>query len=190
MTRYFSMPEETLRLPASEFKTYAVLRRMAECPAVDSLSREAEAVGLDLPLPLSAQGEAVGLTMPLLLAGLCVLRLQGFVLLHGGVGSVEALLAQGDAQSIELVDQLLSVSDICRRDGAFADFVRDCADLQADGLSQYGAGYGTEAATVLSRARDCARRILALSYVSTLPLAAVASGAVRSRPTRYATGAS
>ena len=72
MTRYFSMPEETLRLPASEFKTYAVLRRMAECPAVDSLSREAEAVGLDLPLPLSAQGEAVGLTMPLLLAGLCV----------------------------------------------------------------------------------------------------------------------
>ena len=46
MTRYFSMPEEALRLPASEFKTYAVLRRMAECPAVDSLSREAEAVGL------------------------------------------------------------------------------------------------------------------------------------------------
>ena len=145
MTRYFSMPEEALRLPASEFKTYAVLRRMAECPAVDSLSREAEAVGLGLPLPLSAQGEAVG---------------------------------------------LLPVSDICRRDDAFADFVRDCADLKADGLSQYGAGYGTEAATVLSRARDCARRILALSYVSSLPLAAVAGGAVRSRPTRYATGAS
>ena len=102
MTRYFSMPEEALRLPAAEFKTYAVLRRMAECPPVDSFSREAEAAGSGLPLPLSAQGEAVGLAMPLLLAGLCVLRLQGFVLLHGGVGSVRALLAQGDALSIEL----------------------------------------------------------------------------------------
>ena len=189
MTRYFSMPEETLRLPAAEFKTYAVLRRMAECPAVDSLSREAKAVAPDLPLPLSAQGEAVGLAMPLLLAGLCVLRLQGFVLLHGGVDSVRTLLARGDALSIELVDQLLPVSEICRRDEVFADFVRDCADLQADGLAQYGAGYGTEAAIVLARARENAKRILALPSAS-LPLAAVAAGAVRPRPTRYASGAS
>ena len=189
MTRYFSMPEETLRLPASEFKTYAVLRRIAECPPVDSFSREAEAAGSGLPLPLSAQGEAVGLTMPLLLAGLCVLRLQGFVLLHGGVDSVRTLLARGDALSIELVDQLLPVSEICRRDDAFADFVRDCADLQADGLSQYGAGYGTEATTVLARARENAKRILALPATS-LPLAAVAAGAVRPRPARYATGPS
>lgn len=119
MSQYISLPVEMLNLPAHELKVYAILRASSE---LNHFSDQ----GIDLEL-LAAN---FGLDHLEFLLGICVLRLQGFVLIPSSLSFDELLaeLIRGEVV-VQIVDRGLSVQKVLDLNPGFLKFVESCSEL-------------------------------------------------------------
>lgn len=119
MSQYISLPVEMLNLHAHELKVYSILRASSE---LNHFSDQ----GVDLEL-LAANFEMEHLEF---LLGICVLRLQGFVLIPSSLPFDELLeeLMRGEVV-VQIVDRGLTVQKVLALNPGFLKFAESCSVL-------------------------------------------------------------